>query len=121
MKIKNLTCITCPLGCALTVRMEGEKILDISGNSCKRGADYAKRELLNPSRTVTTTASITGGTVRRLPVKTAHEIPKDKIMECMKCIKEISVSAPVHIGDVLIADAAGTGVAVVAAKNVEKA
>ena len=98
MEIKNLTCITCPLGCSLTVRQENGQILDISGNTCPRGADYARQEILSPSRTVTTTIEVKNGTERMLPVKTAHEIPKDKIMDCMKCIKKIRVQAPVHIG-----------------------
>ena len=121
MEIKNLTCITCPLGCSLTVRQENGQILDISGNTCPRGADYARQEILSPSRTVTTTIEVKNGTERMLPVKTAHEIPKDKIMDCMKCIKIIRVQAPVHIGDIILENAAGTGTAVIASKTVQKA
>lgn len=53
-------------------------------------------------------------------VKTASDIPKDRIFDCITAIKDIEVSAPVHIGDVILSDAAGTGVAIVAARNVDK-
>ena len=61
------------------------------------------------------------GTIERAAVKTASDIPKGKIFDCMKEIRAVKVAAPVHIGDVIIADCAGTGVAVVASKNVERA
>ena len=48
-----------------------------------------------------------------------EDIPKGKIFECVKALKSVEVPAPVHIGDVLVKDVAGTGVDIVATKNVE--
>ena len=51
--------------------------------------------------------------------KTKEDIPKGKIFDCVKALKTVEVAAPVHIGDVILKDVAGTGVDVVATKNVE--
>ena len=47
MEKRELTCIGCPLGCAVTVEMEGGEILKITGNTCKRGEEYARKEVTN--------------------------------------------------------------------------
>jgi CxxC motif-containing protein len=54
-------------------------------------------------------------------VKTKEDIPKGKIFEIMDEIRQVTIPAPVAIGDVVIADCAGTGVPVIATKNVAKA
>ena len=110
MEKKELTCIGCPLGCAITVEMKDGEILSITGNTCKRGEEYARKELTNPTRIVTSIVRVEGG-----------NIPKGKIFDCAKALQNVTVSAPVHIGDVILEDVAGTGVAIVATKNVETA
>ena len=115
MEERNLTCIGCPLGCALKVTIDGENV----GNTCKRGADYGAKEVTHPMRIVTSTVCVKNGTIPMVSVKTAQDIPKEKIMDVMDCINRITVEAPVHIGDVLLSDAAATGVDIVATKNVE--
>lgn len=120
MEVRELTCIGCPLGCQLTVTM-GENEIKVEGNTCPRGEAYAKKEVTNPTRIVTSTVRVEGGTIERVSVKTSSDIPKGSIFECMKEIHAAKVKAPVHIGDVILADCAGTGVAVVASKNVEQA
>ena len=55
---------------------------------------------------------------RTVPVKTAGEIPKEKIWECMAQIRKARARAPICVGDVLIENVAGTSVAVVATGNV---
>lgn len=119
MEKRELTCIGCPLGCQITVELENGEVTSITGNTCKRGSDYARKEVANPERTVTSTVMIEGGkTDTFLPVRTASDIPKDKIFECMQCLKGVTVKAPVAVGDVIVADVAGTGVDVVSAKTV---
>ncbi len=117
METKNLTCIGCPMGCALTVTIDGENIT-VAGNTCPVGANYAKKEVTNPTRVVTSSVRVNGADIARVSVKTATDIPKNKIFDCMSEITKITVDAPVMIGDVIIADCAGTGVSVVATKNV---
>lgn len=116
--MRELTCIGCPLGCSLRVFEDGQ--LRVEGNTCPRGETYAKNEVLCPKRTVTSTVAIRGGTVSRLSVRTQTEIPKEKIFACMEQIKAVSVDAPVRIGDVILPDVAGTGVPLIATKDVAK-
>ncbi len=119
MEIRTLTCISCPMGCPLTVEMDGDKIKGITGNTCKRGEIYARKEVTAPTRIVTSTVKVTNGSADMVSVKTKTDIPKDKIFDCVKCLKGISVEAPIHIGDVIVPNAAETGVDIVATKDVE--
>ena len=118
MKTVNLICIGCPLGCPLTVEMEGNEVKSVAGNTCPRGDAYAKKELTNPTRIVTSTVRVAGGKLAMVSVKTESDIPKGKIFDCVKALKEVEVIAPVKIGDVIVENVAGTGVNVVATKNV---
>lgn len=120
METRNLTCIGCPMGCALTVTMDGENIT-VAGNTCPVGEKYAKKEVTNPTRVVTSSVRVNGADIARVSVKTASDIPKNKIFDCMAEIMKIEVDAPVSIGDVIIENCAGTGVSVVATKNVPSA
>lgn len=119
METRELICIGCPLGCPLTATIDGENI-SVQGNTCKRGEDYAVKEILNPSRIVTSSIRVIGGETAMVSVKTARDIPKGKIMDVMKEIRQTRVHAPVHIGDVLIKNCAGTSVDIVATKQVKK-
>ena len=118
MNTVNLICIGCPLGCPLTVEMEGNEVKSVSGNTCPRGDAYAKKELTNPTRIVTSTVRVSGGKLAMVSVKTQSDIPKDKIFECVKALKDVDMVAPVKIGDVVLENVAGTGVNVIATKNV---
>ena len=119
MEERKLTCIGCPMGCPLTVVMNGKEVLSVTGNTCKRGDIYARKEVTNPTRIVTSTVRVTGGSEAMVSVKTKEDIPKGKIFDCVKALKNVEVAAPVHIGDVLVKNVAGTGVDVIATKNVE--
>ena len=90
MKERELTCICCPLGCQITAVTENKTVVSVSGNHCPRGAKYAEAEILHPVRIVTTTVPVTGGTQPRVSVKTKKEIPKEKIMDCIRQLKETS-------------------------------
>lgn len=120
MEQHNLICINCPLGCALTVTMEDGKVGQVFGNTCPRGDTYARKEMTNPTRTVTSTIRVSNGHLPVVSVKTASDIPKEKITDVMNTIRGITVPAPVRIGDVLLPDAAGTGVSVVATKEIRR-
>lgn len=118
MEIRELTCINCPMGCRITVNMDGNEVVSVSGNTCKRGEIYARNEVTAPVRTVTTTMCVEGGSVDRVSCKTKEPVPKDKIFDVMSEINKACCKAPINIGDVLIEDVAGTGIAVVATKAV---
>ena len=82
MKIKELTCINCPLGCALTVTLDGEKVIKVEGNTCPKGKTYGEKEVTNPTRILTSSVEVIGGKLPVVSVKTASDIPKNKIKEC---------------------------------------
>ena len=118
MNTIELTCIGCPLGCPLTVTMESNEVLEVKGNTCPKGAIYAKKEVTNPTRIVTSTVRVTGGTCPMVNVKTASDIPKDKIFSCVEALKSVVLTAPVKIGDIVLENVAETDVNIVAARNV---
>ncbi|MBQ8802310.1 MAG: DUF1667 domain-containing protein [Tyzzerella sp.] len=124
MSIRELTCIGCPLGCALTVTLEetanGVEVTDVTGNTCPKGAIYARKEVTNPTRIVTSTVRVSGGTAAMVNVKTASDIPKSKIFDCVEALKGVEIAAPVQIGDVVLANVAGTGVNIIAARSIAK-
>ena len=115
---RHLTCIGCPLGCQITVELEGNTVVSVTGNTCPRGDAYARKEVTAPARIVTSTVRVKGGTIPMVSVKTAGEIPKGKIFDCVKALKDVEVAAPVKIGQVVLTDAAGTRVDIVATKDV---
>lgn len=103
---RELTCIVCPIGCALTVSDE-EGELKVSGNTCPRGAVYGKNEVVNPTRTLTTTVRVGNREKTVVAVKSDRPIPKGMLFEAMEKINEVRVDAPVRIGDVVCADLLG--------------
>lgn len=119
MRDQKLTCIGCPLGCSISVSLsDNEEVSEITGNTCKKGEEYARKEVTNPSRVVTSIVKINNGDVNMVSVKTAEDIPKGKIFDCMEALKKVTVTAPVQIGEVIIKNVCGTGVDVIATKKV---
>ena len=117
---KDFVCIGCPLGCNITVETDDGEIKNIAGNTCPRGADYVTKELTDPRRIVTSLVRVRGGALPVVSVKTAADIPKESIMDCMKALKVIELTAPVRMGDVVAENVCGTGVNIVATASVEK-
>ena len=99
----DLTCIRCPMGCAIHVEMENGQVVSVTGNTCPRGAEYAKSEATAPVRTVTSTVRALGGVRPVVAVKTVPDVPKGKIFAVMDAVRALEVKAPVHIGDTITA------------------
>lgn len=114
MTERDLICIMCPNGCHLHV----DKDLNVTGNKCPRGVAYAKQEVTHPTRVVTSTVRINSKELRVCPVKTKDPIPKEKIFDIMAAIDQVHWKTPVHIGDVIIHDVCGTGIDVVATREI---
>ena len=120
-EVIEMTCISCPVGCSLTVEYEkkdgaaDEKGIKVTGNSCPRGEIYAKNEVIAPKRTVTTTVKLSGGGT--VSVKTDTPAPKGEIFNILKKLKGVEVSAPVKIGQVIYKDICG-GVNIVSTQEV---
>lgn len=118
MEKRDLICIGCPMGCMVTVSMENGEVIEVAGNTCKRGDIYARKEVTNPTRIVTSSVRVSGGVLPVVSVKTKTDIPKGKISDCMKALKEVEVKAPIQIGDILLKNVADTGVDVIATKGI---
>lgn len=118
METRDLTCIGCPLGCSLKVTLENGEVTSVTGNTCKRGDVYARKEVTNPTRIVTSSVRVKNGVLAMVSCKTAQDIPKGKIFDCAHALENVVVEAPVAIGDVLVKDVCGTGVDVIATKNI---
>ncbi|MBE5779671.1 MAG: DUF1667 domain-containing protein [Clostridiales bacterium] len=115
---RQITCINCPVGCRLQVTVEDGVVTAVNGHGCKRGDTYARQECVAPARMVTAAIPVEN---RKIPVsvKTRTPIPKEKIFACMEKLSQLTVKAPVKMGQVLLTDVCGTGVDVIATKNVE--
>ena len=114
--MRELICINCPRGCRLKV----DDDFNVTGNFCPRGVIYAKNELTHPVRTLTSTVKVQSTLERRLPVKSCEPLPKEKVFEAVKELDKVLVQVPVHIGDVVVKNVAGTGINIVSTKNIEK-
>lgn len=119
-EVREFICISCPIGCQLSVDVCDGKPVRVKGNQCKRGIAYAESEILNPKRILTTTVRIRGGVVSQLPVRTKEPIPKDLMARAMELLSRHEVDAPVSLGEVLIPNLLGTGVDVIASRTVAR-
>ena len=123
MNTKIMTCVTCPVGCEMTVEYDGKNLISVENNQCKRGITYASDEITNPRRTLTSTVvlNLNGAKRKFLPVKTDKAIAKDKISEAMKIIGKIKINAPfkIKMGDVVYSDFTENGINLVAGIDVE--
>jgi len=117
---KQFICIRCPMGCPLRLEHEGDKIVEVSGNECKRGAKYARQEFTEPRRGFSTTVAVSNGRWERLPVKTVIPVHKDRVLEAAREIhRQLHVQAPIRMGQVLIKDLLGEpGLDVVATRSI---
>ena len=115
--IAAYTCICCPLGCRIEVALdENGQVSEVSGYTCKRGADYAAQEAVAPERMVTAVLCVSG-CLEPVSVKTQRPVPKAAMKDVLAAVAALRLDAPVAAGDVLIEDVCGTGVAVVATKG----
>ena len=121
MEGKEIICVSCPKGCRITIQNRDEEIISISGNDCPRGIKYAEEEFVNPLRILPTTVKVIGGELLLVSVKTEKAIPKRLLLEAMVGIAEIEVKAPVKIGQIIKDDLMGTGVSLVATRNIKRA
>lgn len=107
------------MGCALEVSMPTSDPASfiVTGNTCNRGDTYARKELTNPERTLTCTVAVAGSNRSVVSAKTAGEVPKAKLLDCMQEVRRLTVKAPLHAGDVLIKDILHTGVDLIACED----
>lgn len=111
---REFTCIICPRGCHLRI---GD-LLNVEGYTCPRGKAYAIQEATDPRRALSSTAVIESRCVNVIPVQSAAPLPKGSVEKALGEIRLLHLKAPVHEGDVLIPDLAGTGIPLVASCDI---
>jgi CxxC motif-containing protein len=116
--VHAIQCIGCPIGCGGEVTVENGIVAEMSGFTCNKGLAYAAEEVVSPKRMVTTTVRVSGGSLALLPVISATPVPKERIFDCLRLLRGVSVAAPVAEGTVIVADALGLGVDFRAARDV---
>jgi len=116
--MKEYTCIVCPRSCRITVE-EKDGELVITGNTCKRGYEFAKNEYTDPKRMLTTTVKVTGGVLPRIPVISTQEVPKDRLEDCLKVLYGLELKAPVQYGEMICENILGTGVDIKASRTLQ--
>lgn len=115
MAVKEMVCVSCPIGCAITVELDdNNEVISVKGNTCPRGDKYARQECTHPERMLTSTVKVEGGRLPVVPVKSATPIPKEMLFDAMTEVNKVTLKAPVKIGDVVIENILGTGVNIVA-------
>lgn len=120
MTRKEIICINCPKGCRMIVKGDRRKIESITGSDCPKGPEYAKEEFANPVRILPTTVRVINGELPLVSVRTEKAIPKRLLLKAMAEIVEIEVKAPVKIGQVIKDNLLGTGVSLVATRNIKE-
>ena len=117
---EKMICITCPMGCSVEVTREGETLLSVDGNTCKRGEDYVRRELTDPRRMAATTVRVKDGVHPLVPVYTAQAFPKPRLFELLAALRQVELEAPVAIGQVVLANALDTGIDILASREMPR-
>jgi len=85
----------------------------VEGNKCDKGREFAYAEMSNPSRTLTTTVRTKFPGIPVLSVRTAGEIPRDKLMTAMRELSEVVIEEELGCGDTVVENIAKTGVSVI--------
>ena len=114
MTKREMVCVSCPMGCAITVELDdNNEVIYVTGNTCPRGDKYARQECTHPERMLTSTVKVEGGRLPVVPVKSASPIPKEMLFDAMKEVNKVTLKAPVTFGDVAVKDILGTGIDIV--------
>lgn len=112
-----ITCINCPVGCRMSVSLsDSGEFLSVSGNTCKRGAAYARQECTLPERMITAVIPVKESETP-LSVKTSRPVPKSMVFQVMEELSRMDVHLPVSIGQVILPDVLRTGADIVATRS----
>lgn len=112
----NMLCTVCPKGCVMQVETAP---FSVSGNQCEKGETFARQELENPKRVLTTVVKTENPHIPLVSVRTDRAIDKSRLFQVMKAVKKITVVGPVRPGQVVARDIAGSGADLVATWSVE--
>lgn len=115
--MKEMICIVCPRGCAITVDEDND--YEVRGNACPRGITYGQKELIAPMRSLSSTVRVEGGVLAVAPVKSKSELPKGLILEAMQHLNAIRLQAPLKRGSVVCSNILDTGVDIIITRDID--
>ncbi|MDR1379762.1 MAG: DUF1667 domain-containing protein [Synergistaceae bacterium] len=118
--VKKFLCVSCPVGCSLSVTVEGAEVLSVEGNTCPLGEKYARSEVANPVRTFTSTVRVNGGLLPLCPTRSKTPLPLSKVFDVAREVAQLTVDAPIEIGATLIKNVCGTGSDIVASRSLPR-
>ena len=113
----RLICVSCPKGCSLQL-LRGGNTVEIKGNKCSKGVEYALAEISDPRRMATTTVRVSHGCRPLLPVRSGKTVPKRLLADVVRSLKQVVVEAPVRQGQVIVADILKTGIDIIASRDI---
>ncbi len=116
---RSFICIVCPNGCVIEAHLDDGRLLAVSGNKCKRGEEYVLQEVTDPRRTIASSVPISGAVLPLCSVRVTRPIPKREIFHVMQQINRVRLTAPVHIGQIVLHDVCGLESDVIVTKEME--
>lgn len=114
--IDRLTCGLCPVSCELEARRHGGD-LEIRGNQCEKGVDFAREEILHPKRNLATSVPLAGTDSRMVSVRLSAPVPRTMMGPVLAEISRLRPRSPIRRGDILLRDVSGTGADVIATRT----
>ena len=96
------------------------KLVSYEGSRCKRGETWIVQEIEMPMRTIASNVLVEGGDYITASVRTSKPIPLESIPAVMEEIRQITIKAPVKLGQVILTNPAGTSTEIIATRNVAK-
>lgn len=114
--MRELVCIVCPKGCTMHISEENGEYR-VTGNTCKRGAQFAISEMTKPMRTICTTVRTVFKDAPVLPVRVSCEIPKDRIFDVMREINAVRLDKRIGRGEIVLENVLGLGVNIIATSD----
>ena len=119
MEKRDLICVSCPIGCAITVELDDNgQVISVTGNTCKRGDSYARQECTHPERMLTSTVKVEGGRLPVVPVKSSDPVRKVMLFAGKCAITKVNGKEQGKFGDVVLKNILNTGADIVATNEV---
>ncbi len=113
---REFICITCPVGCTIEAIVEGDQLLEIHGNACRRGIAFVQEEITAPKRVLTTTVAVEGGILPLVPVRSSAPLPKELLFQVAALLRRVVLQAPVRQGQIVVPNVLGTGVDIITSR-----
>lgn len=117
MDERDLICVTCPVGCSLTVILDGKELVEVRGSRCHRGEEFARKELTDPRRMLATTVRVAGGRYPLVPVRSASPLPKALLLPTAALLRRVVLKAPVALHQVVVPDVLESGVPIITSRG----